>query len=481
MVQIGPNKRIHTAVGPPGAGKTEAFLSNINTSLAAGKRIVLAVPTLALIDEISDRAHKKKIAHTQIDHRAGNAVAYNLENALADEANTFIICTQESIRGIRSKLIKTWVMVIDELPKVVDYPDYSTNPVELRRILEYTEERDGQLWIPAEHVEVVKTQINTHKGESQRVNTSTLGPSAAHVFRLLLSNVEVFIDAPVSDGRRHIRAVEEYTAWWELISEATEVHVLTASIKSSEFEIFAEVYGFHFVPSEFTPVQRNPARDVTILPIVPNGQHFTKSMMTAPYGEGRYIDTILFHIKSVMTSTPLLFANKWAKLESAKGFRYVGLDCRGLNAYSDATEAILLFGGNPSPSEQLGLNQLAVKYHRDFFNAFITTRLLQPSLQAVGRTAVRNFGNSHPIRLYVQDNRVAEYLILTYFSDASLDWSLATTVPTKRDARLLSLEDIAKVKQLIASNLKDLPIHKITGISRAKIRQIRKSIQPPTR
>jgi hypothetical protein len=362
----------------------------------------------------------------------------------------------------------------------VDYPDYAVNPVELKRILEYTREQDGQLRIKDNQAEVVREQVATHRGEAYKSNTSTLGISAAHVFRLLLSGVSVFIDRPISDGRRHIRAVEEHDAWWELISVAEETHVLAASITNSEFEIFAQVNGFQFLISEFTPPNNPITNKVTIFPVVPKGRIFSKRLMTERLGESRHIDVVLSHIKCRIETTPLLFSNKWAKLESVRGVKHAPIDCRGLNTYLDATEAILLFGGNPSPSESTGLEYLATKYGRDFEKAFITERLLQRSLQAATRTAIRCRDNVQPVKFYVQDYRVADYLRSTYFRAATIDWSLAATAPIKRDGRTLSPESEDNVKRLIALNLNNLQIHKMTGISRKKIRDIRNSLQLST-
>ena len=116
----------------------------------------------------------------------------------------------------------------------------------------------------------------------------------------------------------------------------------------------------------------------------------------------------------------------------------VPMDCRGLNGYDSATEAILMFGGNPSPSDNSGLEYLSNKYGQDLQvmqTAFVTTRLLEPSLQAVTRTAIRRVDNTSPITLFVQDNRVVRHLMESYLPNAVIDWSLSEKIPVNPDGR----------------------------------------------
>ncbi|WP_233609198.1 DEAD/DEAH box helicase family protein [Pseudomonas saxonica] len=55
MIYVAPNKVIHTAISAPGAGKTEAFISQIPALLCAGRSIVVALPTLDLTDSFVSR------------------------------------------------------------------------------------------------------------------------------------------------------------------------------------------------------------------------------------------------------------------------------------------------------------------------------------------------------------------------------------------------------------------------------------------
>lgn len=476
MLQFQCIKPIYTAIAAPGAGKTEGLLSRVPGLISEGQRIVIALPTLVLIDEIAHRASSRGISFRLIDHRSGESVVKSLELALSDNESTLIICTQESIRRVRPQLLRRWTLVIDELPTVVNYPDYPLNATELERLLQYTEECDGQLQIKEGMEQVVTEQVMTHWDDARGADCSTLAHSGAHIFRLLLSNVDVFIDKTTIHGKRHVRAVEEITDWWDILSSAAECHVLAASVRNSEFEVLAKVHGFRFEDSGFTSGWTPESSRVTIYPVMPKGQKFSRGTMTMSVSDKRLIDITLATILEHADSTPLLFANKWARFASTPGVAYVPKDCRGLNSYTSATEAAVLFGGNPSPSDSKGLEYLEAKYKVVFKQAFVTTRLLEPTLQAVARTAIRCRDNTSDIKFYVQDYRAVDYLLSTYFPNAKVDWSIAAKIPIKRDGRKLDKDAENEVVRLLSLNTSAAQINKQTGVSRRKIQKMKEAL-----
>ena len=473
-------KPIYTAIAAPGAGKTGALLSNLPTIQKTGRRVVLALPTLVLIDHIAERASQVGIPFRIVDHRNGELVAPELETALRDKHDSFILCTQAAIRGVDHSLLHGWTLVIDEVPKVVDYPDYALNPTELSRVLDYTEEANGQLWIKEELRQVVMDQVSTNRADSMRTDCSTLGPSAANIFRLLLSNVAVFIDTRLENGIRHVHAAEEFLDWWNIISFADEVHVLAANIANGEFEVFAKLNGFTFKESIFTPQARQYTSPVTIYPIMPKGQIFSKTKMIASHGDGKLYDFTMEIILKETDTKPLLFANKWIRPKQKSKVQQVQMDCRGLNGYDSATEAILLFGGNPSPSDMKGLEYLSKKYGQDLQvmqTAFVTTRLLEPSLQAVTRTAIRRVDNTSPIKLFVQDDRVLRHLVEGYLPNAVIDWSLSEKIPVKPDGRRKEHSQKLAALALIDEGISNKEIARRLSVSPKSIRNwIAKSI-----
>lgn len=478
MTSIAPNKVIHTAVSAPGAGKTQAFITQIPSLLSAGHSIVLALPTLDLTDSFVSRLPAgvpyRVINSTTCDH-----VGSELKAALKKKESHLIITTHQSIFAVRPNLLWGWMLVIDELPPVVDFPAFPFEPSELAQLFVNAMEQDGRLYIREGCAGAIETSLATFKAVSAGAErTSMLSKEGARIYECLKDGHPVFIDSEIPNGNRYVRAVVE-SSCWDTFAAAEEVHVLAASVIGSQFDDFAQVHGVTYARSGFTPAFDGYTSAVTIYPVMPKGRNYSKSAATMPtrsgsatdqpkQGELLVIDDILKEILQRTIGTPLLFSNNWASFRwlPRGAVHRCSIDSRGLNDYQGETDAILLFGGNPSPSDQLALEFLAEKYDRDFRPGFIVTRFLEPSLQAATRTAVRDRSNIKPIQLFVQDGRVAEYLVSTYMPHAVIDWSLSEICPVGEDRR--TTVDVRRVQvcELFAQGKKNAEIARLTGVHR---------------
>ena len=478
MISVAPNKVIHTAVSAPGAGKTQALISQISHLLSAGRSIVIALPTLNLTDSFVSRL-PSGISCCVINRSTCDHVGSELMTALKRKTSHLIITTHQSIFAVRADMLKGWMLVVDELPSVVDFPAFPFEPSELAQLLVNAVELDGRLHIREDCADAIATSFATFNAVSAGAErTSMLSKDGARIFECLKDGHPVFIDSATPSGNRYVRSVVE-SSCWDAFAAAEEVHVLAASVIGSQFDDFAQVHEFTYARSEFTPAFDGYTSAVTIYPVMPEGRKFSKTTMTMVAHEGStmdqhkqgqalVIDEVLKIVLPRASGTPLLFSNNWAV------FRWLprgdvhrcSIDSRGLNEYQAETDAILLFGGNPSPSDQLALEFLATKYGRVFLQGFIITRLLEPSLQAATRTAVRDRSNTKPIQLFVQDGRVADYLIKTYMPHAIVDWSLSGIIPVQKDGRKTEDPRKCKVYDLFEQGKKNAEIVRITGISR---------------
>ncbi|MCP1500931.1 hypothetical protein J2Y86_005638 [Pseudomonas migulae] len=478
MTSIAPNKVINTAVSAPGAGKTQAFITQIPSLLSARHSIVLALPTLDLSDSFVRRLPAgvpyRVINSTTCDH-----VGTELMAALKKKESHLIITTHQSIFAVRPNLLRSWTLVVDELPPVVDFPAFPFEPSELAQLFVNAMEHDGRLYIREGCAGAIETSLATFKAVSAGAErTSMLSKEGARIYECLKDGHPVFIDSEIPNGNRYVRAVVE-SSCWDTFAAAEEVHVLAASVIGSQFDDFAQVHGVTYARSDFTPAFEGYTSAVTIYPVMPKGRNYSKSAVTMiahgggatdqpKQGELLVIDDILKAALQRTTGTPLLFSNNWAGLRwLPRGTVHrCSIDSRGLNEYQGETDAILLFGGNPSPSDQLALEFLATKYGREFRQGFIVTRFLEPSLQAATRTAVRDRRNTKPIQLFVQDGRVADYLIATYMPHAVIDWSLSEICPVGEDRR--TTVDVRRVQvcELFAQGKKNAEIARLTGVHR---------------
>lgn len=478
MTSIVQNKVIHTAVSAPGAGKTQALISQISSLLSAGRSIVIALPTLILTDSFVSRL-PAGVPHRVINSTTCEHAGSELMTALKRKTSHLIITTHQSIFAVRADMLKGWMLIIDELPPVVVFPAFTFEPSELAQLLVNTVELDGRLHIREGCADAIATSLATFKAASAGAErTSMLSKDGARIYECLKDGHPVFIDSAIPNGNRYVRSVVE-SRCWDTFAAAEEVHILAASVIGSQFDDFAQVHEFTYARSEFTPAFDGYTSAVTIYPVMPEGRKFSTTTMTMVAHEGStmdqhkqgqtlVIDEVLKIVLPRANGTPLLFNNNWAF------FRWLPrgdahrcpIDSRGLNEYQAETDAILLFGGNPSPSDQLALEFLATKYGRVFLHGFIVTRLLEPSLQAATRTAIRDRNNTKPIQLFVQDGRVAEYLVSTYMPDAVIDWSLSEICPAGEDRRTTPDARRVQVYELFTQGKKNAEIARLTCVHR---------------
>ncbi|WP_332847521.1 hypothetical protein [Pseudomonas lactucae] len=486
MTSIAPNKVIHTAVSAPGAGKTQALISQIPSLLSAGRSIALALPTLDLTDSFVSRL-PTDVNYCVINSTTCDHVGTELTTALKTKANHLIITTHLSIFAVRPNLLQDWILVIDELPPVVDFPAYPFEPSELAQLFVNAVERDGRLHIREGCAGAIETSLATFKAVSAGAErTSMLSKEGARIYECLKDGHPVFIDSEIPNGNRYVRSVVESNCW-DTFAAAEEVHVLAASVTGSQFDDFAQVHGVTYAGSDFTPAFDGYTSAVTIYPVMPKGRDFSKSAVTmTAHGESptnqqitgkpMVIDEILKAALQRTVGTPLLFSNKWASFRwlPRGAVHRCSIDSRGLNDYQAETDAILLFGGNPSPSDQLALEYLAAKYGRVFRQGFIVTRFLEPSLQAATRTAVRDRSNTKEIQLFVPDERVADYIVSTHMPNARIDWSLSETIPVLKDRRTTEDPRKPQVFELFAQGKKNAEIVSITYAHRNTVSNWRK-------
>ena len=485
MIYVAQNKVIHTAVSAPGAGKTAAFISQLPALLSAGHRIVLALPTKILsVDIVSRLPVDIDPCVINSDTCHPNPVGPELQAALGSRANNLIITTHASIFAVQPNMLSGWMLVVDELPSVVELTAHPFEPSELAHLLVNTVEQDGSLHIREGCADAIATSLKTFKAVSAGAErTSMLSKEGAHIYTCLKGGNPVFIDSKMPNGNRYVRTIVEPNCW-NTFTKAKEVHILTANVSNTLFDEFAQAHGFTYAQSVFTPEFDGYNSPIKIYPVMPQGHRYSRTVAKRTTNGGSttdqqkthepmVIDDILRAVLQRTTGTPLLFSNKsWTSFWwLPKGAVHrCAIDSRGLNEYQGETDAILLFGGNPSPSEKLALEYLAKKYSRDFRQAFVTTRLLEPSLQAATRTAVRVRGNTQPITIFVQDERVADYLVKTYMPNAVIDWSFSHITPVKPDGRKVEDQRKPDVFALFEQNITSpTKISKITTVSRNTI------------
>lgn len=453
-------KIIYTAIAAPGSGKTQALISQLINYINSGEKVVIALPTLGLSKDIFDRMKSCGINPKVInsDEHPGNST-HVINGTLRCGSESVVVITHEGLRLSNPRLLRNYILVIDEVPSVFDfYHITNLSSTESDHVLSVTDEVDHQLYIKSGFKTRVEDRVKTYKAaQKNKSTTSTLSAAEYKIFNSILSNgiahFETFINPKNQKKTYNFHTIENKDIF-KHIEYSKETHILAANIAGGIFDIFAKNKKFQFKRSRFTPDNYEYNCDITIYPLLTERWSKTQ-VLQGKSGEfhpdhlgqnNQLIDKIFF---TAINNTPqehfIAIPNSWAKFKEgyfqqnkSPKVDFLSVDCRGLNTHTEKTAAVLLFTGNPSPNDKRSLQVLA-KEHRidysDLLHAWTVTKKLEAALQAVTRTAIRVHGNTKPVYFYVQDFEVAEYLQNTYMPNARIDHSLALSAPPKKDNR----------------------------------------------
>ena len=459
-------KILNAVIGAPGSGKSQKLIEQIPT-ITTNTMVIYAVPTNDLADEIAERIKVQTNTEPCVINgkRLKNTnVTRALNTHLAKTNYSIIITTHEAVRRSDPKLYAHKVLIIDELPSTLSTVAAMIDDVEYSRIQQYTElcEPTGKLKIKNKHRTIIQDQVTKYDTNQQTTNlnrSSTLSKFEYQVFRALLDNQLVVV---TGKNKNRTIVIANENKLYEHFNSAKEVYIIAANIIGGEFEVMAKLNGFSLITSQFSPKRFAYSNNINIF--VMAHETWTKSKSLDDMNGNRneihlglprhqQIDEVLHnaltHISSRTTDKPLVFANKWAKLEAHDHrIKLCNLDMRGINRLSDHTNAILLFSGQPGPRDKTALQAIADTYgvnQSGLTDAWIMTKKLETSLQAITRTAIREHDNKRETNFYVQDYEVAKYLKQTYMPNAVIDFSLALYFPKREDKRRIDkpLEDAA--------------------------------------
>lgn len=453
-------KIIYTAIAAPGSGKTQALINQLINYINSGEKVVIALPTRGLSKDILDRMKSCGINPKLInsDEHPGNST-HVINGTLRCGSESVVIITHEGLRLSNPRLLRNYILVIDEVPSVFDfYHTTNLSSTESDHVLSSTYELDHRLYIKPGLKTQVEDRVKTYKAaQKNKSTTSTLSAAEYKIFNCILSNgivhFETFITPHNQKQTYNFHAIENKDIF-KYIEQSKETHILAANIVGGIFDIFAKNKKFQFKRSRFTPDNYEYNCEINIYPLLT--ERWSKNqVLQDEHGNShpdhlgqnnQLIDKIFF---TALNNTPnehfIAVTNSWAKFNeeyfqknNSQNIEFPQFDCRGLNTHTDKTAAVLLFTGNPSPCDTKSLQVLAKEHginYPDLRNAWTVTKKLEAALQAVTRTAIRVRGNTKPVYFYVQDFEVAEYLQNTYMPNARIDHSLALSVPQRKDNR----------------------------------------------
>lgn len=432
------NKVIYAAIAAPGAGKTQALIEQLPKMISQGQKVIMAVPTLALVNEIGCRLENGFIVAKIISSdNCEVSVSMDLESALKNDNINTMAVTHEALRLSNPSLLEGWTLIFDETPQVLELTNSELDSIELNRIAQETQNDSGRLHLISKRKTAVREQVSKYtSGIFKSSCQSTLSHFEYQVFDALLEGHQVFIDPANKHGRHWVRVIKEYD-YSKHFMAAREVHILAANVESGLFGYYCKKK-FIFERSYLTPKFSGYKAKITIYPLMKGKwskaralRDFSGADYTYHKGDGtQVIDKVMETATSdLVGEKALVFSNKWAKWrEKNKNLEHCNLDSRGLNSFSSFKAVILLFGGNPSPCDKRSLSKLASDHNVNFGDllaAWMHTKKHDVCLQAVTRSAIRVVDEAPDVKLYVQDSDAADYLKSSFLTNANIDLKLA--------------------------------------------------------
>ena len=434
-------KKIYVSIGVPGSGKTEHFLRRAKIWMFLGRKLVLALPTLKLVGEVVERCESlqlecKPIIGDETIGKRGRCLTEALQNGIS-----FVITTHAALMEVDSKLLVEYILAVDEVPRILDVDCRNIKQADLDSLLVNLKHIENRLEIRHDKFQHVRELVDSYS----RAGSSSYFGSACSVFErriydCLLHDGVVFIKPYRKDDEFSI-ATGKTTDFFEKVSVASEVHILTATLAGGVFHTIAQAKGFEFISSRFSPPDYAYESEVVIYPLCPMRWSKAKALTTKD-GQGfhehlgtnnQYIDEIISKAYHHNKNRPmLLFCNNW--FNSKLVVDLIGVeacpgDNRGINSYNAYTAAVLVYSGQASPNHKPILSALEGKLGimpGKLHEAWRVTEKLERALQDVTRTAIRKRGNTLRVSLYVQDDEVCEFLREQCIPNAAIDRSLMT-------------------------------------------------------
>lgn len=452
------SKNIHAAIAAPGAGKTQTLINQLKDSVKSGEKVVIALPTLKLNQEIIERIKAAGFNPRIINSEEtdGKPVSQVINGVLQNGNECVILVTHEGILRSDPLLLKGYTLVFDEVPSILELDHFALKIDEARDILDSTEIIKNQLKIKHGLTAKLKNRVNNYKTSSaDRVLKSVLSQAEYKVFSTILNKNIVHIEQGKVDEKEviHFHIISEKN-YLPHIKASKECHILAANIQGGLFDLYIKKSGLAYKKSKFTPKPFQYDCDIVIYPMLDKSWSKTQALKNEAgnYWEhrGRYNDQIIDKVLATAinhnpTGKFLVIKNNWAKFgpnyfpkEVKTEIDYCGIDCRGIDSYKEKNAAVLLFSGKPSPNDHKSLKVLSDKYGIptcELTRAWTMKNKLEASLQAAARTAVRNRTNRQTVHLYVQDIEVASYLKQTYMTNAVIDHSLTLEAFQSEDGR----------------------------------------------
>ena len=421
-------KIIHALIAPPGAGKTSWLINQL--AKLDDQFSVLVFPTKILSAEVQNRMQDLKMDFNAIDsNTVEGSVVQCLEESLLNRTHRILICTHESLRLINPETLHGWRLYVDEIPTTWDCLTHNFSDLSYRKafggITDVTKVGDkNRVSAKDDYRTLIEGLANG--------DDSTFTSDARSILKALL-DCRYVVEVEELDFKlqRTIRVIgiKHYIPAFDAAEEAV---IMGSEVEKTLLGITLKGAGWCIRPIEANIDFSGYGNKVEIHPFFRN-RPYSKSaaLMKAgklypDYQEDCLLDAWLkvdvFRI--IGNRKAILVAHQWCKPElpvlqghDDSNIKFIAIDNRGINEYSEYNIAICLQHGNITPIESRSLNTLAellsienTVTSNEVRDAVKYERFYESTLQSVCRTALRSRTSLSNILLFVQDLDIANFL-----------------------------------------------------------------------
>lgn len=432
------NKVINLALSPPGAGKTYSACAEVAKMLRLGKKVLFVVPTKPLGHQLL--ADLSNYNPFYIESSPGDPSIAKLNKHLHPKESThLIICMHAAFDKCNKKLLRQWVVIVDELPHQLSLNPASVPSRQIDMLQHAYQTEHGRLALKDGHVRVLLQDIKIYEGRSKKNGMDTLLSERAYlIYKALLDKRDVYVSS--GDKKAATIAYYEEGGFLDRFEYAREVHLLSATYKGSVFEWFASAKNFVVARSVMTPPQPKPhPQRITVLPLLKSGQ-CSKGVLDSVHSkdddgsEVRVYQAVINKVINWCKSKCLVFAHSWAQIPYDDLVEICPLDSRGMNCYQHIHNVICLFHGNPLPTAMPMIDVISAKYgksSRSLREALRQTDFYDRLVQCIYRCSIRDRKSMEEVFLFVQNIEAAEFLINNFMPNAHIDYSLMAEYKVK--------------------------------------------------
>lgn len=483
------NKTINIALARPGTGKTWTACKVAREWIAKGKKVIFVVPTKLLAYEVCTELSDCNPLNIESKPNDPSIVKLN-KHLCPAELTPLIVCQHAAFHRCSKKNLRHWTVIVDELPNHIQvYPTpVASNQLAVFQFLGVDEQ--NKMYIKDGCIrKLVKHARDFEKGETTKNSVSLLSAAAYRICKAVLDGNDVYV-SNYGNNQSLIYYFEE-SGFLQRFSHCKEIHLLSATWDGSLFEWFASAQNFITKKSILTPSHPpEHQQNIRIIPLLSQNQcskSVLESLESTDNNEKnsmqiRNIQAIANTVSKCMgySGKCLVFAHEWAKLDYSENLIMCKLDSRGLNSYTNQSNVLCLFHGNPLPTATKAFEAIAKKYSRcqkSLINAWKRTHLYERTLQNIYRCSLRVRHSLTDVSLFVQDESVADYLIQTYLPTARIDNSLIKEYKTPKKRGRAGEPKEPTAIALLTSGLKPSKVAEQTGIAVSKIYEYQRKLK----